>query len=340
MPTNKNATIRYKALDRCFQDRFHRYFIDDLIEKCEEELYDYNGVNNGVSRRQIFEDIKFMESEAGWSIPLDRLKEGKAVYYRYHDKDFSINKQPLTQEEAQQLETAILTLNRFKGLPCNAWIEEVVTQLQCKFHLKGNHQNIIGFQQNEHLKGLHFLSPIIDAITHQQVLVIQYHTYRNGGRDIHFTLHPYYVQQYNNRWFLIGKDQEQETMNNIALDRIVELQVAEDIPYIPNTTIDFEHYFDAVIGVSIPRENPVKEKIILRVSKERLPYVTSKPIHASQQLVDETEGLLSIEVIPNRELDQQLLSFGPDIEVVSPQWYREHFVEFIQELSKKYFECK
>ena len=93
MPTNKNAYIRYQALDKCFRDRLHRYYIDDLIDKCEDALLYYNGVG-GVSRRQIFEDIKFMESDTGWSIPLERRKDGKKVYYRYKDSNFSINKQP------------------------------------------------------------------------------------------------------------------------------------------------------------------------------------------------------------------------------------------------------
>lgn len=76
MPTNKNAYIRYQALDKCFRDSLHRYYLEDLIDKCEEALLYYNGVG-GVSRRQIFEDIKFMESDTGWNIPLDRIKEGK-----------------------------------------------------------------------------------------------------------------------------------------------------------------------------------------------------------------------------------------------------------------------
>lgn len=70
MATNKNATIRYRALDKCFRDHRHRYYIEDLIEKCEEELESFNFTAN-VSRRQIFDDIRFMESQAGWSIPLD-----------------------------------------------------------------------------------------------------------------------------------------------------------------------------------------------------------------------------------------------------------------------------
>lgn len=76
MPTNKNAAIRYQTLDKCFRDRRHRYYMEDLIDKCEEAIYYYNGVG-GVSRRQIFEDIKFMESETGWSVPLERkMAEG------------------------------------------------------------------------------------------------------------------------------------------------------------------------------------------------------------------------------------------------------------------------
>ena len=107
MATNKNAFIRYKTLDRCFRDRRHLYFIEDLMEKCEEALIEFNIVG-GVSRRQVFDDIRFMESESGWSIPLERLRDGKRVYYRYEDPSFTINEQPLTVEEARQLETAML----------------------------------------------------------------------------------------------------------------------------------------------------------------------------------------------------------------------------------------
>ena len=115
MPTNKNAAIRYQTLDKCFRDRRHRYYLEDLIDKCEEALYYYNGVG-GVSRRQVFEDIKFMESETGWSIPLERHQDGRRVYYRYSDPDFTINAQPLTDEEANQLRTVIVTLDRIQEL--------------------------------------------------------------------------------------------------------------------------------------------------------------------------------------------------------------------------------
>ena len=85
MPTNKNASIRYQALDRCFQNRNKRFFIEDLIDACNEALYEFNGLRKGtgerssVKRRQIFDDIRYMESKAGWQIPLER-KEKANVY--------------------------------------------------------------------------------------------------------------------------------------------------------------------------------------------------------------------------------------------------------------------
>ena len=336
MSTNKNAAIRYQALDKCFRDRRHRYYIDDLIDACEEALDYYNGTG-GVSRRQIFEDIKFMESETGWSIPLDRKKDGKKVYYRYEDPDFSINQQPLTDEEAQQLQTVILTLSRFRGLPSNEWVEEVISNLEWRFNLKGKKENVISFEQNPNLKGLEHLSDMIDATSNHQPLRIEYHNYKNGGKDLSYIIHPYYVKQYNNRWFLLGRVEGRKDITNLALDRIVSIEVASDVAFIPNEKIDFEHYFDDVVGVSIPNDDVNKETIILRFSEARFPYVVSKPIHQSQEILNEDEHTISIKVKPTRELEQQLLSFGSDVEVLSPKPIRKQFGEKIAENCKNYF---
>ena len=335
MATNKNATIRYRALDKCFRDYRHRYYIEDLIEKCEEELESFNFTAN-VSRRQIFDDIRFMESMAGWSIPLDRLKDGKKTYYRYYEKDFTINEQPLTDEEAQQLETVILTLSRFRGLPCNEWVDEVISNLEWRFNLKGNKENVVSFEQNQDLKGLDKLSDVLDVTSNHQVVEILYHNFKNGGRDIFFTVHPYYVKQFNNRWFLFGLDDKYRNIDTIALDRIVKMDVAEDIQFIPNNDIDFEHYFDDIVGVTIPDKGVEKEHIVLQFTQGRFPYVSSKPIHQSQEIVSEEDCTVSIDVRPNNELVTQILSFGPDVEVLEPQSFREQIISKIKEYNKKY----
>ena len=336
MATNKNASIRYRALDKCFRDFNHRYFIEDLIDKCEEELELFN-FTASVSRRQIFDDIRFMESFAGWNIPLDRLKDGKKTYYRYHDRDFSINEQPLTDEEAQQLKTMIITLDRFRGLPSNEWVEEIISNLEWRFNLKGNKENIVCFEQNKNLKGLDKLNVILDATSNHQPLLIEYKSFKDGGIEERVVLNPYYVKQFNNRWFLFGLNQDRNQISNLALDRIIAINIANDVRFIPNTNIDFEHYFDDIVGVTIPKDEIKKEHIILQFTKNRFPYITSKPIHHSQQTISEEDCTICIDVRPNRELIAQLLSFGPDVEILSPDGVREQISKKIEESYRKYF---
>ena len=339
MPTNKNAAIRYQTLDRCFGDYRHRYYLEDLIDKCEEALYYYNGIG-GVSRRQIFEDIKFMESKTGWNIPLERHQDGRRVYYRYSDPNFTINAQPLTEEEANQLRAVILTLNRFRGLPSNAWVDEVISNLEWRFGLRGNNENVIGFEQNPFLKGLNLLPEIIDVTVNHQVVRITYRNYKTSGEERSVVVHPWYVKQYNNRWFLMAYDAEADRITNFALDRIQELQKEEGIAFIPNKEIDFEHYFDDVFGVTIPPADVEKIRVVLQFSKKQYPYIASKPLHHSQVIIDNENGIIAVEVRPTYEFIQLILSFGSDVRVLEPEPFKKEIIANIRRNLQNYDEMQ
>ena len=325
MPTNKNAAIRYQTLDKCFRDKRHRYYMEDLIDKCEEAIYYYNGVG-GVSRRQIFEDIKFMESETGWSVPLERKQDGRRVYYRYRDPDFTINAQPLTEDEARQLRSVIITLRRFRGLPSNAWVDEVISNLEWRFGLRGKQENMIGFEQNPYLRGLNLLPDIIDAATSHQAVRITYRNYKNCDEEYTVVVHPWYIKQYNNRWFLMAYDAEADRISNYALDRIQNFDVEEDVAYIPNKEVDFEHYFDDVFGVTIPPSDVEKIRVLLQFSKKQYPYIVSKPLHHSQEIVDAENRILAVEVRPTYEFTQLILSFGFDVKVLEPEPFKQEIL--------------
>lgn len=79
MPINKNAMIRYQALDRCLQNRQKRFYINDLIEACNRALAEVNGIRGskgaeGVQRRQIFNDLNFMEDPLGFGVEIERSR--------------------------------------------------------------------------------------------------------------------------------------------------------------------------------------------------------------------------------------------------------------------------
>ena len=70
MPTNKNALIRYKYLDKLLSDYHHFYDIHDLTEKVNDMLYE-DGFPE-VTQRCIEKDINTLEY-APFSAPIERF---------------------------------------------------------------------------------------------------------------------------------------------------------------------------------------------------------------------------------------------------------------------------
>lgn len=210
--------IRYQCLDRCFRNPGKRYYLSDLLEECNKALTELDPLSSGISRRQLYDDITFMESSQGWSIPLERIRDGRKKYFRYEDPNFSINNQPLNELEAEQLKAAMLIMRRFKGLPHFKWINEILPKLDQAFSFSEDTSGIINFDNNEFLKGLEFLDPLFNAILYKKTVKILYQSFKNP-EPVVIIFSAYHLKEYNNRWFVYGKNTDYENIVNLALDR-------------------------------------------------------------------------------------------------------------------------
>ncbi|MCQ2335866.1 MAG: WYL domain-containing protein [Paludibacteraceae bacterium] len=332
MPATRLATLRYQALDACFSDRSRYYYIEDLISAVNHLLS--NNDQTPVSRRTIYNDIRDMESNHDWQVLLDEPgKINGRRYYRYLDPHYSIWRNDLDETQLAQLKSMLLMLQQFRGLPQYERMSEMIEQLQDKYNFTlGDTSQIIDFDTNLYVQGLDYLSPLFNAILHQQVLQIEYQPFNKPIKSI--IIHPYYIKQYNGRWFLICKDNSYLSIVNLALDRIKSIQVIS-CPFIPNRETDFEEHFSDVIGVSIPKNAKI-ETIVLRFSDQQLPYVLSKPIHESQSNSRKEENIITIKVYPNYELIQKILSFGSAVEVLEPKNVRKKLQEEIKKMQNTY----
>lgn len=89
MPTNLNALIRYKTIDKCLRNRYVKCDIDYLREACSEALGEFRGIYTPVSERTIRGDIHDMRSEIlGFNAPIMFDREKRC--YKYSDPDYSI----------------------------------------------------------------------------------------------------------------------------------------------------------------------------------------------------------------------------------------------------------
>jgi predicted DNA-binding transcriptional regulator YafY len=276
-----------------------------------------------------------MESEQCWSVPLERFKDGKQVYYRYSDKLFSIKNQAVNEAEAKQLKETLSILTRFKGMPQFEWMEEMLVRLESIFNFKSNTNVIVGFEQNQYLKGLNHFTELFHSIQYKKVLSIQYKGFKHTEPS-QVNFHPYYLKQYNSRWFVFGYNEDYDNISNLALDRIINFKPINK-KYLDNKTINFDEYFEDVVGVTVSNRAST-EKVQLEIASSLWPYIESKPIHGSQRFVSKKGGEVIIELTIqiNYELVSTLFAYGEGVKVLQPDRLKKEMLTKANALVKKY----
>lgn len=336
MPRNKQAYIRYHALDKCFSHSSKLHDIQALVDACNVAIYEHNGTD-GVKKRQVYDDIRFMESEAGWSIELERHKEGRKVYYRYKDSRFSIRGKTLTPQEATSIKETLDILSRFKGVGSFEWVEETRIRLQNLFPDKSEDiSSVVQFDQNPYLIGLEFLDILISSTLEKTVLNIEYLSFKHES-PISLVISPWLLKQFNNRWFLFGFNHETARMVNLGLDRLIKVSPNAE-KFVSNSRIDWEEYFEDVVGVTVLDDIPV-DRVILKVSRTLWPYIKSKPIHGSQKVIEENPNhtLIELHIKLNYEFKSLILSHMSQLEILEPTALRDAIGEEVKKLFYNYF---
>lgn len=317
MAITKNALIRYQTIDKCLRNKGRTYDFNQLLEAVNEALSNESFDNSGIQTRQLRDDIRFMRSETGYSAPIETRigNHGKKHFYYYSDPDFSINNSPLNETELFQLKTVLSLFDRFEGNPGFEWVAGMSALLKKGFNLSDNNQKYVSFESNIDYSGYVYFTDIFNAIMYQKVLRIKYEPFGKEPYELEF--HPSFLKQYNNRWFTFGFNPYNglETWN-LALDRIIEIKECDAI-YHPSK-IDWEDHFSDLIGVTYFEGNELQE-VELLFSDRIAPYILTKPLHQTQKVYFEEEGVrVKIKVRHNLELEQMILSFGEQIKVVSP----------------------
>lgn len=333
MAITKNAMIRYLVLDKCFGNTGREYTFEDLLDECNNALLNANPHSSGISVRSIRNDMKFMKSEEGYAADIDVYSGVKGKCYKYIDSNFSIRRNLLKEEDKQQLSAILEKLSQFEGLPSFEWLDNMAEKIDDSLNPREG-KRILGFEENIFLKGKEYISVLYDAITYKKQLDIRYKPYRFAAKILR--INPCYLKQYNNRWFLFGYEKSRVGITNIALDRIENIiEVKGD--YVLNADIDFEEYFDDIIGVTRIFEKPI-ERVILRISESLWPYIETKPIHGSQKIINRNEEYVDIELrlILNYELESVILSHGEKIEVLEPLVLKYKIKSRIEEAFRNY----
>lgn len=307
--------MRIRVIDECLQRKQRVWTLEDLREACEKELLEKEGIC-GISIRTIQRDIELMRSDKlGYNAPII-VKNKK--YYAYEDPDYSITKLPLSQNDLNELSSALEIIKHYNGFTNMSGQEDILTRMQDKIASQTDNQKVVYIETNEKLKGLSFLGPLFDTIKKKESLIIEYKSFK-ARRESRLYISPYFLKEFNNRWFLIGMSTKNKIMT-LALDRILKIKKDEKHQYTINTFFDPETYLGEMVGVTRDIDSEV-ETVILWVSDKQAPYVETKPIHHSQEVEKENvdgSKIFRLRIIINHELERKILGYGPHIKVLQP----------------------
>lgn len=335
MAQNKNALIRYKTIDKCLQNKYREWTLDDLIEACSDALYEYEGRDVNVSKRSIQLDIQLMRSDKlGYNAPIVVYNK---KYYKYEDENYTITNIPITENDMHVLSETVEMLKQFKDFSLFSELGGIIQRLEDKVYTEKTHQSsIIHLDKNENLKGLKYLDLIYQAILKELCLTITYQSFKaRGASDI--TFHPYILKEFNNRWFVVGRKKKKQPILTLALDRISGIEYNLEVPY-EKVDFDGDKFYKNTIGVSVLNDAQLQE-VHLKIDRENAPYVLTKPFHHSQKVIEKLDQgaiLISVKVHLNFEFDRLILGFGNSIEVVKPRILRKRIKKKLERALKSY----
>lgn len=182
--------------------------------------------------------------------------------------------------------------------------------------------------------GRRFLTPIIEAMRDSLEIELLHQSYWYNEPTL-YTIQPYCVKVFRQRWYVIGFCKERNALRIFSLDRIRRLKVLNTYFVYPKK-FDPATYFADSFGIIVTDDQP--ETIRIKVYGMQRRYLRALPLHHSQHEVETNDdySVFECRMKPSFDLKQELLSMGADIEVLAPESFRRVMAVAARALSAFY----
>jgi predicted DNA-binding transcriptional regulator YafY len=261
-----------------------------------------------IGDRTIQRDIEQIRFEFGIEIKYDRDKNGY-----YIDYENSLN---------------IESFFRFLEIVNTA---ELLTEslLESKDSLKH-----ISFDTGGGLKGIENLKPLLKAIKDNRKISFTHFNFHTE-KSRKYTLKPYLLKEYQNRWYVVGIIGGFNEFRTFGIERIENLEIKTET-FKPDKKLNPIEMFNKTIGLVYSENTP--QIIVLSFTPTQGKYVKTLPLHSSQRILidDEQECRISLEVVPNYELTQQILKHGETVNVIEPRWLKDEIMNILKRTLENY----
>ena len=334
MPLNLNALIRFRAINRRLID-YPYSSLEDLKSACESALDIVP-----LHERTIHGDIHDMRHNEflGYFAPIgfDRYRK---MYY-YSDRNYSIDKLPLNNDEINSILVAAKLLEQLSGVEIFSQFSGSARKIAEVADIYRQYdettlKNAIEFEKAYQTKGTEYIGPVVDAIKNRYALNLKYKPF-NSERVRETIVHPYLIKEYRNRWYLIGSSSRNNGIRTYCLDRFEEKPERNmRVPFL-ETNFNPKTYFADVIGVTV--SNGIAIDIEVAFSEHQANYIITQPLHKSQERVNDENGriVFRYRLVPNFEFLFYIMGMGKEAEVLRPKSIRTKIRKMHEAAGEKY----
>jgi predicted DNA-binding transcriptional regulator YafY len=183
--------------------------------------------------------------------------------------------------------------------------------------------------------GQQYLTPLIEAMRDDLRVEITYHSFWRDEPGT-YEIEPYCIKIFRQRWYVIARNPSCDAIRTYSLDRILDMQPT-DVSFKMPKNFQPEHFFDNSFGI-ISDENIAPCPVEIKVWGNQRKYFNALPLHSSQTEITQTDEYSIFRYIlrPTYDFRQELLSHGADLEVLSPEWFREELGTIVSEMNEAY----
>jgi hypothetical protein len=111
-------------------------------------LYEYEGIETGISKRTIQADLQLMRSDKlGYNAPIIVTDK---KYYSYEDPNFSITNAPINNADVEKMKEIVGILKQFNGFNYFEEMSDLITRLENNLNKSTNKsKDCIQFETNK-----------------------------------------------------------------------------------------------------------------------------------------------------------------------------------------------
>ena len=263
--------------------------LTELVDRVQRDML-HDEYNEGTSQRSIQRDIQ--EMNVNWI----------TIRYDRHYKGYYISEDEKIDSIVEDIWMRLSLLSALK-------VTENLSDL------------ILPEQRN--ITGLHYLPLLITALRKNLTVEFNYQKFTDTTATFR-TVEPYFLRQFDGRWYLIAKEVGNDIMKTWGLERISNLKIT-------NNGFRRDSRYDNIsdkdsFGIYTSSVLPLEE-VILSFTPKGGHYIITRPLHHSQEVLidDDSEIRIKLNVKLTNDFIMELLSQTDKMTILSPQHLKEHF---------------